>query len=71
MEGKSFYPRLIPAQEVKALEDLANALQIIAKKKALGYLKGEIIKRTILAGVFAPTWWLQFGQIIGARPAVQ
>lgn len=52
-------------QEVQALEDLANALSIIAKKKAIGYLKGEIIKRTILAGVFAPMWWMQFGQIIG------
>jgi hypothetical protein len=54
--------------EVKALEDLSSALSALIKSKAMAYLKAEIIKRTILAGlltILSPTAWLKFGQIIG------
>jgi hypothetical protein len=53
---------------VKALQDLSNALNILVKSKAMGYIKVQIIKRTILAGlitIMSPTAWLKFGQIIG------
>jgi hypothetical protein len=55
---------------VKALQDLSNALNALVKSKAMGYIKAQIIKRTILAGLMAvlsPTAWLQFGQIIGRQ----
>jgi hypothetical protein len=59
---------LTDLQEVKALQDLSNALNALIKSKAMGYVKAQIIKRTILAGlmtVLSPTAWLKFGQIIG------
>lgn len=53
---------------MKALEDLSDALNILIKSKAMGYLKAQIIKRTVLAGlltILSPTAWLKLGQIIG------
>lgn len=55
-------------QEVEALTQLANALNALIKSQVIKYVKGEIIKRTVLASLMAalsPTAWLSIGQIIG------
>ncbi|OCH95558.1 DUF726-domain-containing protein [Obba rivulosa] len=56
--------------EVKALEDLSNALMATLKTQAMKYVQAQIIKRTVLAGLMtalAPIAWLKIGQIIGNR----
>lgn len=48
--------------------ELADALNALVKSQALTYIRGEIIKRTVLASLMAalsPTAWLKVGQIIG------
>ncbi|TDL24863.1 DUF726-domain-containing protein [Rickenella mellea] len=53
--------------EVEALQKLANALLDLAKSHAMKYVKGQIIKRTVLASLMsslAPIAWLKLGQII-------
>ncbi|KAI0807342.1 hypothetical protein C8Q74DRAFT_1227158 [Fomes fomentarius] len=53
--------------EVEALERLSNALADLAKAQAMQYIKGQIIKRTVLASLFAaisPTVWLKLTKII-------
>jgi hypothetical protein len=47
--------------------ELNKALQALIKAKIIGYLKKELIKRTVLAGlltILSPTALLQFGSII-------
>jgi hypothetical protein len=54
--------------EVNALLDLSDALVTLLKDKAIGYIKKEIIKRTVLASLLAslsPVAYLQIGKIIG------
>ena len=56
--------------EVDALLDLSDALVALLREKAVGYIKGEIIKRTVLATLFAslsPLAYLQIGRIIGEQ----
>jgi len=43
-------------QETKALLDLGNALQTMLKGYAFGYIKAEIIKRTILGALWSALW---------------
>ncbi|KAF9526972.1 DUF726-domain-containing protein [Crepidotus variabilis] len=53
--------------EIKALEDLSGAITTLIKSEAIGYVKGQILKRTVLAGVMAsmaPLSLLSVGQII-------
>jgi len=53
--------------EVDALIALSNALTTLVTSQAIKYVKAEIIKRTVLAALFAalsPTAWLKIGQII-------
>ena len=53
--------------EVDALLELSDALITLLKDKAMGYIKKEIIKRTVLASLFAslsPVAYLQIGKII-------
>jgi len=53
--------------EVRALEDLSNALTALIKAQVMKHLKAEIIKRTVFASLFAalsPTSWLKIAQII-------
>ncbi|KAK7693545.1 hypothetical protein QCA50_003114 [Cerrena zonata] len=53
--------------EVDALMTLSNALLALMKSQAIKYVRAEIIKRTVLASLFAalsPTAWLKIGQII-------
>jgi len=53
--------------EVDALLELSDALVALLKNKAVGYIKKEIIKRTVLASLFAslsPVAYLQIGKII-------
>lgn len=53
--------------EVDALLELSDALVTLLKDKAIGYIKKEIIKRTVLASLFAslsPVAYLQIGNII-------
>lgn len=54
--------------EVDALLELSDALIALLKDKAIGYIKKEIIKRTVLATLFAslsPVAYLQIGKVIG------
>jgi hypothetical protein len=54
--------------EVNALLELSDALVALLKDKAVGYIKKEIIRRTVLASLFAslsPVAYLQIGKIIG------
>lgn len=54
--------------EVDALLELSDALVALLKDKAISYVKKEIIKRTVLASLFAslsPVAYLQIGKIIG------
>lgn len=54
--------------EVNALLELSDALVALLKDKAIGYIETEIIKRTVLASLFAslsPVAYLQIGKIIG------
>lgn len=54
--------------EVAALLELSDALATLLKNKAISYIKKEIIKRTVLASLFAslsPVAYLQIGKIIG------
>ena len=54
--------------EVDALLELSDALVTLLKAKAVGYIQKEIIKRTVLASLFAslsPIAYLQIGKIIG------
>lgn len=58
---------------MEALQALANAFQDLLKSEAIGYIKKEVIKRTVLAGLWSalsPTVWLKVGKIIGkySRP---
>ena len=58
-------------QEVKALEDLSNALGDLLKSNALKYVRMEIIKRTALATLMAglsPLAILKVGQLVGKSP---
>lgn len=60
-------------QEMKALQELSDALSTLVKSQAMSYVKGEIIKRSIFAGLMnslAPVALLQIGQIIGASPVL-
>lgn len=53
--------------EVDALLELSDALVALLKDKAVSYIKKEIIKRTVLASLFAslsPVAYLQIGKII-------
>ena len=53
--------------EVDALLELSDALVTLLKDKAIGYIQKEIIKRTVLASLFAslsPVVYLQIGKII-------
>ncbi|CCM02098.1 uncharacterized protein FIBRA_04175 [Fibroporia radiculosa] len=53
--------------EVKALEDLSNALTVLIKAQTMKYVRAEIIKRTVFASLFAalsPAAWLKLMQII-------
>jgi len=53
--------------EVDALLELSDALVALLKDKAISYVKKEIIKRTVLASLFAslsPVAYLQIGKII-------
>ena len=53
--------------EVDALLELSDALVMLLKDKAIGYVQKEIIKRTVLASLFAslsPLAYLQIGKII-------
>ncbi|KAF9052929.1 DUF726-domain-containing protein [Panaeolus papilionaceus] len=53
--------------EMKALEELSNALYTLITSHAMKYVKAEIIKRTVLAGLMnslAPLALLKIGQII-------
>ncbi|KAL4251752.1 TMCO4 family protein [Abortiporus biennis] len=53
--------------EVDALIQLSNALVALVKSQAVKYVKAQIIKRTVLAALFAalsPTAWLKIAQII-------
>jgi len=54
-------------QEVEALEELSSALKALIKSEAMKYVKSEVVKRTILAGLMsslAPLALLKIGQII-------
>lgn len=54
--------------EVNALLELSDALVALLKAKAMAYVQKEIIKRTVLASLFAslsPVVYLQIGKIIG------
>lgn len=54
--------------EVDALLELSDALVTLLKAKAMAYVQKEIIKRTVLASLFAslsPVAYLQIGKIIG------
>ncbi|KAI0336499.1 DUF726-domain-containing protein [Cubamyces sp. BRFM 1775] len=53
--------------EVDALQKLSNALVDLIKAQAMQYIKGQIIKQTFLAALFAalsPTAWLKITKII-------
>ena len=53
--------------EVDVLLELSDALVTLLKDKAVGYIQKEIIKRTVLASLFAslsPVAYLQIGKII-------
>ncbi|CAA7271536.1 unnamed protein product [Cyclocybe aegerita] len=53
--------------EIRALEELSDALLALIKSQAMKYVKGEIIRRTIFAGLMnslAPLALLKIGQII-------
>ncbi|TFK55096.1 DUF726-domain-containing protein, partial [Heliocybe sulcata] len=53
--------------EVEALRTLSDALYALIKAQAMQYVKGEIIKRTVLASLtssLAPIAWLKIGRII-------
>ncbi|KAF5315713.1 hypothetical protein D9611_004886 [Ephemerocybe angulata] len=53
--------------EIEALEELANAIKALLQAEAIKYVKGEVIKRTMLAGLMsalAPLGLLRIGQII-------
>ncbi|KZT26413.1 DUF726-domain-containing protein [Neolentinus lepideus HHB14362 ss-1] len=53
--------------EVEALRTLSDALYALIKAQAMQYVKGEIIKRTVLASLMsslAPIAWLKIGRII-------
>ncbi|EFI28344.1 DUF726 domain-containing protein [Coprinopsis cinerea okayama7 len=53
--------------EIEALEELSNALVTLITSHAMKYVKGEIIKRTMLAGLMAslaPLALLKIGEII-------
>ena len=59
-------------QEVDALMSLSNALFALVKTEAIKYVRAEIIKRTVLASLFAalsPAAWLKIGHIIGMSRA--
>jgi Protein of unknown function (DUF726) len=59
---------LLPAQEVEALEALANAFRTLIKTAGMKLLKVGILKHTVLAslmGALSPVAWLQIGKIIG------
>ncbi|TBU65863.1 hypothetical protein BD310DRAFT_912243 [Dichomitus squalens] len=53
--------------EVEALEKLSKALYDLMKTQALQYIKGQIIRRTVLAGLWSalsPTAWTKAAKII-------
>ncbi|KAJ3505360.1 hypothetical protein NLJ89_g7460 [Agrocybe chaxingu] len=53
--------------EIRALEELSDALMALMKSQAMKYVKGQIIRRTIFAGLMnslAPLALLKIGQII-------
>lgn len=55
-------------QEVEDLKKLSNVLKTVIQSEAMVYVKGQILKRTILAGIMssmAPLSLLRIGQIIG------
>ena len=58
----------MPAQEVEALEALANAFTMLVKNAGMKLLKVGILKHTVLASLLealSPVAWLQIGKIIG------
>ncbi|KAI0670416.1 DUF726-domain-containing protein [Trametes maxima] len=53
--------------EVEALQKLSTALLDLVKAQAMQYIKGEILKRTFLAAIWAalsPTIWMKLTKII-------
>jgi hypothetical protein len=53
---------------MEALQELSNALTALIHTEAIKYVKGEVLKRTFLAGLMsslAPLALLNIGQIIG------
>jgi len=66
MSSKIFH--VIIWQEVENLKKLSNALKTLIQSEAMGYVSGQILRRTILAGIMsslAPLALLRIGQIIG------
>lgn len=49
--------------EVQALLELGRAMMAMIKAKAIGYIKGEILKRTVLASLMSALWPLQLLQV--------
>ena len=54
-------------QEMQALLDLGSALDTFVRQQAIGYIKSEIIKRTVLASLWAALWpigLLKFAKVV-------
>jgi pimeloyl-ACP methyl ester carboxylesterase len=52
---------------MQALLDLGSALDTFVRQQAIGYIKSEIIKRTVLASLWAALWpigLLKFAQVV-------
>jgi hypothetical protein len=68
MSGGELIFHVIIWQEVENLKKLSNALKTLIQSEAMGYVSGQILRRTILAGIMsslAPLALLRFGQIMG------
>ena len=55
-------------QEVDALERLSTAIVDLIKSQAMQYIKGQIIRQTVLASLLAalsPMAWLKLTKLIG------
>ncbi|KIM25042.1 hypothetical protein M408DRAFT_70680 [Serendipita vermifera MAFF 305830] len=53
--------------EMQALLDLGSALDTFVKQYAIGYIKSEVIKRTVLASLWSALWpigLLKFAQVV-------
>lgn len=51
--------------EVDALLELSATMATLLKDNAIGFIKGEVIKRTVLATFLSPVSYLQIGKVIG------